>query len=309
MGASNKEAHMRTLIGTIFTFLICTGVHARLLDKIIAVIDDQVVTLSEIKRIQNTIQERREILPQIYTKTKYSVREITKLKVDSIIIKKSLNKLGYIISDEEVENRIKQLGVPRQTLMAILSTKGFKYDDYFEMIRNSIEYIYFYQQVISPLISITDQEVKNEFFKSFVGDQTVAMKFKLVVFGLKKGLLTQKEIERFPEVMKQYKLTGILPDSYKTIETTDLGDVTEEGLTKDILKAVKSTEEGSFSLPVVSDDLVNVFFVSKKDLAETDIYQKAKPRIKARIFEGRARSIAENWILREKNKYYTNTFN
>ncbi|MBT3982023.1 MAG: hypothetical protein HOE90_11750 [Bacteriovoracaceae bacterium] len=300
---------MRTLIGTIFTFLICTGVHARLLDKIIAVIDDQVVTLSEIKRIQNTIQERREILPQIYTKTKYSVREITKLKVDSIIIKKSLNKLGYIISDEEVENRIKQLGVPRQTLMAILSTKGFKYDDYFEMIRNSIEYIYFYQQVISPLISITDQEVKNEFFKSFVGDQTVAMKFKLVVFGLKKGLLTQKEIERFPEVMKQYKLTGILPDSYKTIETTDLGDVTEEGLTKDILKAVKSTEEGSFSLPVVSDDLVNVFFVSKKDLAETDIYQKAKPRIKARIFEGRARSIAENWILREKNKYYTNTFN
>jgi len=177
------------------------------------------------------------------------------------------------------------------------------------MIRNSIEYIYFYQQVISPLISITDQEVKNEFFKSFVGDQTVAMKFKLVVFGLKKGLLTQKEIERFPEVMKQYKLTGILPDSYKTIETTDLGDVTEEGLTKDILKAVKSTEEGSFSLPVVSDDLVNVFFVSKKDLAETDIYQKAKPRIKARIFEGRARSIAENWILREKNKYYTNTFN
>ena len=49
--------------------------------------------------------------------------------------------------------------------MNFLKSNDLTFNEYFEVIRETIEFNIFNGRVIQPLITITDQEVKNLFYK------------------------------------------------------------------------------------------------------------------------------------------------
>lgn len=280
----------------------------KLLDKIVAVVNTRVISLSEIQRTQNTIAARQEISPIIYTKQKYNDKELLDLVIRAFIIRDKINAQGYIIGDDAVESRIKmteqRLGLKRADLLNFLKSKNLTYEEYFEIIRETMEYNIFASRIIAPLVSVTEQEIKNEYYKRNSSNNALAFKYDLVNYYIKESDLIDKDRSKYLSVLKDYQLTGKLTSEYRNVESTNLDNLTEDSLSKEINKALKSASEGSFSGPVLIDGVLHVFYVQKKDLVESAHFQKFKDQIQNEIFMQKGSSVTNNWFDREYSNYY-----
>lgn len=289
-----------------------TSVRAKVLDKIIAVIDDQVITQSLVQRMQVNNTARMQISPFIYREKKLSQKDAVNILINRGLIRDKLAELGYVISDDQVESQIKsteqRLGLGRQALLNFLKSNGMTFDEYFELIRETIEFNIFNDRVIRPLISVTEQEIKNAFYKENQNNKSLSFKYTLVDFSLDDQKLSKAGEKRFKEALKAFQVSGSLPDEFRDVSTNTLGDITEEGLTKDLQQLLKRTDEGAFTDVIRLGGITHVFYVQKKDLVESELFLQHKDRIRAKLFEQVATEITGLWFERESNKHYIRRF-
>lgn len=280
----------------------------KLLDKIVAVVNTRVISLSEINRINDTLEARKEVSPMVYTEKKYTQKELLNIVIKAFIIRDKINAQGYVINDDAVESRIKmtedRLGLKRADLLVFLKGKGLTYEEYFEIIRETMEYNIFAQRIISPLISVTEQEIKNEFYRRNSTNNALSFKYNLVDFYIPEAKLVDKSENKFLAVLKDYQLTGKLPEDYRDLESNNLDNLNEDGLSKELAKILKTTSEGSFSKAISLNNHLHVFYVQKKDLVESQSYLKFKDQIQSDIFMTKGKSVTSNWFDREFSNYY-----
>lgn len=281
--------------------------YSALLDKVAGVINDRVVTLSEIKRIKNTIDFRKEVTPLIFTKTKYTDQEVLNIIQNNFVVRDKLSELGYVISDDSVESRIseteKRQGLRRQDLINFLDSKGISFNEYFELIRKGMEYSIFYSRIISPLVNITDQEVKNTYYNMNNSQKSLSFIYEITDFSFNRKFNTS-EAREIKTYLDEYIKTGNIPSEYKDFDTNNLGKMKNDDLPKDLSEILAKTNEGSFSKPYYKGGLTHIFYVSKKDLAESNDYLKKKELIYNQLFIKKSKKVIQNWFSRESLNYY-----
>lgn len=288
--------------------LLSFSVHAKLIDKVAGVINDKIYTLSEIKRVQDTISIRKEIAPFIYTKNSYTQKDTLKVLQNIFIIKDKLEEQGFIVSDDSVEDRIKDtqrsLNLNRKELIQFLASKNITFSEYFEILRQAMEFNIFNRRIIAPLVTITDQELKNEFYKSHSSSKVANFNYEIVDYTISKKLVQSSDLQKLPNILNKYRKTGTLPEIYKDFSMDDLGKVSNEDLPSNIQKVLKPAKEKDFSKPIVIDNTVHIFYVVKKSIAESKEYLRQRAAIYNRLFLQRANSLAQNWLSREALNYY-----
>lgn len=280
----------------------------KLLDKIVAVVNTRVISLSEIQRMEKTIDARKEVSPMIFNQDKFSQKDLLEIMINSIIIRDKINAQGYVINDDAVESRIKmteqRLGLKRSDLLNFLKSKGITYEEYFEIMRETMEFNIFAQRIIAPLISVTEQEIKNEYYKRNSSNSALSFKYNLVDFYIPEDKLVNKSEQKFLEILKDYQLTGKLPAEYRDLESHNLEDISEDGLSKEIKPALKAAAEGSFTKAVKINGVMHVFYIQKKDLVESQQFLKFKDQIQNEIFMTKGKAVTKNWFAREYGNYY-----
>ncbi len=285
---------------------------AKLLDKTLTVINNEVITSSQIDRVLTNLKARQNISPIIFYSDKLSQREIVDIFIQKKIIRDKLTEQGFIVSDDQVESHIKdteqRLRLDRKALLSFLESNNMTFDEYFELIRESIEYNIFHSKIIVPLISITEQEIKNTFYREYTGKKSLAFKYVLVDLSIQKNKVTKEMLKNMQTVFTNFQNGGSLPDNFSSVESTTLGDITESGLSQDLRDLLKDTDEGSMSRPILIDDNYHVFFIKKKDLVESDLFLAEKDRIRDQIFERNSRIVSEQWFGRERTKHYIKYF-
>lgn len=292
----------------VVTLLASVSAEAKLLDKISAIVDDNIITLSQITRTQNNLAIKKNVAPMIYDKNSYTVEEMVTISVNKYLVRSKLSDIGYTITDDQVEAQIKtnqeRLGVDRRALMGFLKQQGTSFDEYFEALREAIEYSYFVNRVISPMISISEQDVKNTYYKNNKNDSRMNFKYALIDYAVSKDAVAKPAKGQMEEVVKQYRINGILPDDYSTMTVANLEDIVEEGLTAELKNLLKETDEGALTTPILISGQHHVFFLVKKDLAETEAFASQKEKIRDTLFEAAVKSETVIWFEREKNKHY-----
>ena len=296
----------RLIILLIFSVSFAT--HAKLIDKVAGVINDKIYTLSEIERIKKTVSIRKEIAPFIFLKDQYSNTEILRLLQNNYIIKDKLSELGFVIGDDAVESRINDtqtnLKLTRAELLSFLQSKGITMNEYFELIKEAMEYNIFQRRIIGPLITITDQEMKNYYFKLNSSSKAVSFKYNVIDYILPESQIQKIDQNNLKEVFEKYRISGNIPSLYSNFSTNDLGSISDEDLPKELSKVLRDTDEQSFSNLYIRDGQIHLFFVTKKELAESQEYLSLKPRIYNMIFQERSTNISANWLSRESINYY-----
>ena len=290
------------------------NIHAqeKLLDKIVAVINTRVVSLSELDRMEETLHARRELSPLVFTEAKYDKKQLLQTVIQSYIVRDKIGAQGYVITDDQVEGRIKmteeRVGFKRSDLLTYLKSKGVTFEEYFEIIRETMEYNVFASRIIGPLISVTEQEVKNEFYKRNTSNKALSFKYNLIDFSIPQSELVDASDDALINILKDYQLTGRLPEAYKNMETNKIDQISEEGLNAEMSSSLKSANEGSFAKPIRLNGVVHVFYVEKKDLVESQQYLQFKDRLEQEIMMEKGKSVSKNWFDREYNNYYIKNY-
>lgn len=299
---------MKKQILTIAIILISISSEAKLIDKIAGIVDDNVITLSQLQRMSKSLPLKKNIAPNIYDKTAYTNEEFLNLSVNKYLIRAKLNELGIPVGDDVVDGQVKanekRLNVDRDQLKTFLKTQNTSFDEYFETLREAIEYSYFVGRVITPMISVSEQEVKNEFIKRNSKDARLNIKYQLIDYSITKEAKPKLDKNEFLSIIKGYRQSGVLPESFSTMTSTNLDDVTEEGLANDLKLALKNTDEGALSNMIFLNGQNHIFYIVKKDLVETETYAKQKAQIKDELFENQIKVESGLWFEREKNKHY-----
>ncbi|MBY0516051.1 MAG: hypothetical protein K2P81_04035 [Bacteriovoracaceae bacterium] len=295
----------------IFSFILSSVdsvAQDKLLDKIVAVVNSRVYSLSELDRVEITLPARKEISPFLYTSLKISKPELLDLMIKTQVIRDKLGGQGYVVGDDAVESRIKmteeKLGLNRDSLLEFLKSKGVTYEEYFEIIREAMEYNLFTTRIIGPLVTVTEQELKNEFYKRHSSDKALSFTYHLVDFSVPSAQATGKDTSLFVQALKDYQLTGRLGFGFSDLDASPIEGVREDGLNKDIAKALSQTPEGNFTPSVVLGDRIHSFYVKTKDLVESTAYQKTKERLEEELFNSKSQSLTKNWFDREYGNYY-----
>jgi peptidyl-prolyl cis-trans isomerase SurA len=120
--------------------------------------------------------------------------------------------------------------------------------------------------------------------------------------------MTKELLENYKTILEDFQTTGVLPSELESLETNVLGEISEDGLNNKLKQTLKNTNEGDFSNPILVGDYYKSFFVRSKDLAESEVYQEAKNRINARLFEEKAIEAIELWYDREETNHYVRYF-
>jgi peptidyl-prolyl cis-trans isomerase SurA len=279
---------------------------AKLLDKISAIVDDNVITYSQITHVVKNLGIKKNVAPMIYDKSAYTNEEVLQISINKYLIRSKLAEIGYNITDEQVEAQIKpnqeRLGVDRKQLIAFLKQQGTSFDEYFETLREAIEYSYFVNRVISPMISISEQDVKNSYYKNNT-DSRVNFKYTLIDYAINKDV-TKPSKGQLEEIVKQYRISGVLPEAYSTLTVTNLDDITEEGLTSELKNLLQKTDEGAMTTSIQLNGQNHIFYLVKKDLVETEAFASQKDKIKDQLFEKTVKTETAVWFERERNKHY-----
>lgn len=292
----------------VFSFFFSANSEAKLLDKIAAIVDDNIITLSQVQRITKGLPIKKNVAPMIYDKSSYSNEEITNILVNKFLIRAKLTELGYSITDDQVESQIKanekRLNVDRKALMAFLKQQGSTFDEYFETLREAIEYSYFINRVISPTIAVSEQDVKNTYFKKNAKDARMNFKYSLIDYSIAKDIHPKLAKGQLEDVVKQYRINNVLPEAFSTLSVSNLDDITEEGLAPELKSLLKQTDEGTATSSLFLNGQYHVFFMAKKDLVETEEFTKQKDKIREDLFETAVKAESQIWFERERNKHY-----
>ena len=123
-------------------------------------------------------------------------------------------------------------------------------------------------------------------------------------FYIAEDKLIDKNENKFLAVLKDYQLTGKLPEEYRDLESNNLDNLNEDGLSKELAVVLKQTAEGSFSKAISLNKHLHVFYVQKKDLVESQDFLKFKDQIQNDIFMTKGKSVSANWFDREYSNYY-----
>lgn len=292
----------------LFLLISFTTAQAKLLDKIVAVVDDNIITLSQIQRLSKILPIKKNVAGIVYSQNSYSTEELVNISVNKYLIRSKLAELGYTITDDQVEAQIKsneqRLGVDRQALKNFLRQQNTTYDEYFETLREAIEFSYFVSRVVAPLISISEQDIKNSFYKTNARDMRMNFKYNLVDYSISRDVIPTLAKNQFEEVVKQYRVSSVLPEQFSTMTVSNLDDITEEGLAPELITLLKATDEGALSSAIVLNNQHHVFYIAKKDLVETEAFASQKDKIKDQLYEKAVKAETAIWFERERNKHY-----
>jgi peptidyl-prolyl cis-trans isomerase SurA len=157
--------------------------------------------------------------------------------------------------------------------------------------------------MIYPLVSLSDQQIKEYFYQQEKQMKSLSFQYDLILYKIKKSNI-QLSHQELLDAISQYHQKNILLDEIKSLETEDLGHLTEEGLSQDYLTVLKDTPESHFTPPLEKNGHYLIFFVRKKELTESDSYLKIKDQIKATLYEKESQKILQDWLEKEKNKHF-----
>lgn len=296
------------LIILLFAIFFTTTSEARLIDKIAAVFNDKTISLSEINRARNNLVTRRSIAPHIYTEESYTHLEFAQKLVRKLTIREHLSEAGFIVSDEQVDSQIRatesRLGLQRRDLLNFLNDNNTTFEEYFEIIRETIEFSIFNSRIISPLINITEQEIKNRYYSMFRDNQTVSFKYHLISFSMPARLMNQGLINEFPHALRNMQTTGVIPERFRQMITTDMGQITEDSMADVVLASVRNIEEGEFGQAVRLGENYHVFHVRERDLVESSHYRRNRDRIYEILYQEAFDRVSDLWFERQFSKHY-----
>ena len=309
----------RALFLTIFLlFGLNTAVGARIIDRVVAKVNEKIITLSDVKREAKVLKlENPEKFKDINPNDPRMLKFFLDQMISTILIEDELKKTGRSVTDKEVEAAYeaikKKNKMTDEQFKAFLKKKGLTLKEYRIALKQRIERMRFFSLAIKSHITITDDEIKAYYEKhkdEFGGEERV--RIAQIFVPVPKDLPAEKRLERQNLIMK---IQGELfkgKNFFKVIEKyknnplvrgyNDMGWFKRKDLMKPIADVAFKLKKGAVS--DVIETKLGFHIIKVLDIQETkgESFEDVKPKIERILYQKESERRLSEWLENAKKQ-------
>lgn len=180
-----------SFLGLVFSFAPAPAFGGELVDRVVAIVNKQAIYKTDLERFRDLIPLRAKIDPlfnnePISKKQHPADEDVLQFLIDEAII---LNK--FPVNDAEVEQEVNtiqtNLKVSRESLRSAISREGFKFDEYFGLMRISLAKRALIDREIRNKAAVSDDDIRAEYNRAHSGARTFGGSFHLYLIRILKS--------------------------------------------------------------------------------------------------------------------------
>jgi peptidyl-prolyl cis-trans isomerase SurA len=176
---------LKASLAAVATLFLCVSAEAGVADRIVAVINDEVITLSELNSAFEPYQAKLESYTGAGREKALTEAKVTLLNrmIDNMLMEQQARKAGIVIRDEEVTGTIKDLlerrKISQDDLLKALEREGITLEAYKKGVVDQLTRIRLVQREIKSKVAVSDEEIGEYYRKhreDYEGKDTIRIK-------------------------------------------------------------------------------------------------------------------------------------
>jgi len=315
---------MRRIVWTVVAMLaFCWSVPAKIVDRILAQVNDDIITLSDLNR---EMAEIRQDLATKYTgqqledETKRAEKDVLDELIRQKLLLQKGNELGFGANlDSQVsaaidkirkDNKFKDI----QELEAAAATQGLTLAGLRERIRKSIISQSVVQEFVGARITLLSQEV-DKYYKNHLSDFAIPEEVTLseIVIPVEGG---ESEVQAKAGEIRKKIMEGeafaTLASQYSKGPTAGkggtIGTYITQKLNPEIARAIADVKEGDVTAVLKSKEGYVIYRVDTRKAASYQPLEEVRDKIKNKIYEQKFNPEFERFIAQLKEDAYIQIF-
>jgi peptidyl-prolyl cis-trans isomerase SurA len=307
-------------------FLLLTSrslVRAELVDGIAAVVNDTIITFTDVKNMLGPTEETlRKTYPsgqELFAKIKQAEKEALDQLIERQLILQQFNERGGKIPDTYIEEEIKnviqdQYGGDRSVFIKTLEALGMNLEAYKERMRDKIVVRYMQQHEIgNDNILISPYKIE-KYYKEHQDEFKEGEMVRLRMLYIKKSddpqeldgarSLAQELLLKLTTGSDFKSLASVYSEGSEKSKGGELGFVNKESLREELRQPAFSLQAGQLSPVIDTKDGLYIIQVEEKKPAKVISAVDARELIEQKLTEQEREELQKKWVQSLKRKAY-----
>jgi len=304
------------LLAAVFAICAAASLHAEVIDKIAVVVNDEVITETEISRMLAPVYVRYKQLYQgdeLIAKLEKARQGIVEQLIEDRLILTEAKKLNIEVDEQDVEAKVeearKRVG-SKERFDQELASEGMGLKDLRRYYREQLMKNSLINQKVGGKITVTPVEIDN-YYRDHMGDFAQPEEIRLMNILIRPGEDPEKASAAAEEVLQKIKAGGDfaeLAKAYSQGPNASEGGLMDFAKKGDLLPEVENVvfnlKEGEVSGIVRTEAGYYIFKVDRKEAAKALSLPEARREVEDAIFKEKARQKVKGWIEGLKKNAY-----
>ena len=277
--------------------LLFTEAHAEIADRVVAIVNDSAITLSELNAataglidIKDSNKDKKKNI--IETKSK-----VLDQLIEKKLVEQAANKAGITVSEKEIDNAIedvkKQNNISQQELLSTLARSGLTFKEYREQLKDQIRQVKFTNKEFRSNVKISHEDVET-YYRQNQDKFTGPLMHKLRIISLLatdqgKGTDTEEKAKQVLSMIRRGEDFAKLAKEYShgpdAQEGGDLGYVKAGEMDKAIEKVAAGLKIGEISDIIMTSTGFHIIQVIDRKKGEPQSLTAVEDEIRNIIFQ------------------------
>lgn len=302
----------------IFSLLFCSFLHAEVVEKIVAIVNDDIITLTDIEKLKKDLKSDGlldKALIDLYDKKKIISDSDVQLEylIDSRILDSEVRRLGIVSPIEKVEAEIRKIisenGTSREQLRASLKARGITYADYQNFIKGSLERQTLLSREVASKIKVSDDEIASYFMQNITSTKPLVFEYTLshiLFLNKNEGALSRANAvkNKIASGMSFEAAAAQFSEDPQFSQGGVFGVVRAGDVVPQLEKALSGLRAGDVTAPVAMPDGIHLFKVTKRDLVPSPELEAQRGRISQILFTQAFNKQYKTWIDQRRQASY-----
>ncbi len=287
---------------------------AEVVDRVVAVVNNEIVTLSDLKEFSKKVDKGTMIDDLLlFGQRPESLKGNQKAQLEYLIYERLLDseikRQNLSVTIEKVEQEIREIakknGVTRNDLMSAIKAQGMSPSDYQSFVKTRIERQSLIEQEISSKIRVSDEDVMAQYSQSNPGSSGAIYEYTLahILINPRKSGGMPAAIDRAQAALKKIR-DGASFESIAEQTSEDpnfsnggvLGTFKAGEFSPDTEKALQALGAGDVSDIVQAKDGLHIFKVLHKKVTADPKLEREREKIRSQLFERSFQKHFKNWL-------------
>lgn len=300
--------------------ILCfTYVSAETIDKIVAVVNDEIITQTDILKFKKQLQKGK-FVDDLLIKDRASLLKndaaLLQQLIDEKIIDSEVKRQDLAVTVEKVDQEIRRVAernrMTKQQLIDELKTQGVPYSEYQNFMKQRLEREGLIQKAISSKIRISEEEIQNYYLSQYGNKNLSAFEFSIAhILFRPKGGDKDAAKSRADDVFKKLNDGGSF-ESLASQYSEDpnftqggyLGTFKNGEFLKELEDAVAGLNPGQYSQVVSSRLGFHIVKLISKNITKDPAYEAKKKDIQNILYEKAFAQQFKFWIEQKKSESF-----